>query len=177
MNKIKNFQAPLNIIDLLAILPYFLGFLLEGFKVTIGQANKYLKIQNTSRNQTPQDSLMIGRAGKVLRLVRVMRILRVFKVDTSSISNKYITVQKSQLQMLKLSLLFSGCSTATNCIFIGQIQNLLDIPHDLFFFSLFDTLLGFSHFCPLWHRFTTNVTNNRPTNAKILLIILITILP
>ena len=27
-----------------------------------------------------QDSLMIGRAGKVLRLVRVMRILRVFKV-------------------------------------------------------------------------------------------------
>ena len=81
MNKIKNFQAPLNIIDLLAILPYFLGFLLEGFKVTIGQANKYLKIQNTTRNQTPQDSLMIGRAGKVLRLVRVMRILRVFKVD------------------------------------------------------------------------------------------------
>ena len=79
--------------------------------------------------------------------------------------------------MFKLILLFSGCSTATNCIFIGQIQNLLDIPHDLFFFSLFDTLLGFSHFCPLWHRFTTNVTNNRPTNAKILLIILITILP
>ena len=92
MNKIKNFQAPLNIIDLLAILPYFLGFLLEGFKVTIGQTNKYLKIQNTTRNQTPQDSLMIGRAGKVLRLVRVMRILRVFKVDTGqakkSISNK-----------------------------------------------------------------------------------------
>ena len=86
-------------------------------------------------------------------------------------------MQKSQHKMLKLSLLFSGCSTATNCIFIGQIQNLLDIPHDLFFFSLFDTLLGFSHFCPLWHRFTTNVTNNRPTNAKILLIILITILP
>jgi len=51
-------KAPLNIIDLLAILPYFLGFLLEGFK----------------------DSLMIGRAGKVLRLVRVMRILRVFKL-------------------------------------------------------------------------------------------------
>ena len=27
-----------------------------------------------------QDTLVIGRAGKVLRLVRVMRILRVFKV-------------------------------------------------------------------------------------------------
>jgi len=51
-------KAPLNVIDLLAILPYFAGFLLEGFK----------------------DTLVIGRAGKVLRLVRVMRILRVFKL-------------------------------------------------------------------------------------------------
>ena len=83
--------------------------------------------------------------------------------------------------MFKLILLFSGCSTATNCIFIGQIQNLLDIPHDLFFFSLFDTLLGFSHFCPLWHRITTTVTDNHvlidsSTNTKILPIIIITIL-
>ena len=50
--------APLNFIDLLAILPYIFGFVLEGMK----------------------DTLVVGRVGKVLRLVRVMRILRVFKV-------------------------------------------------------------------------------------------------
>ena len=33
-------KAPLNIIDLLAILPYFLAFLLEGFKVCL---NSYLR--------------------------------------------------------------------------------------------------------------------------------------
>ena len=33
--KQSNVKAPLNIIDLLAILPYFLAFLLEGFKVCL----------------------------------------------------------------------------------------------------------------------------------------------
>ena len=44
---------------MLAILPYYFGFVLEGMK----------------------DTLVVGRVGKVLRLVRVMRILRVFKVS------------------------------------------------------------------------------------------------
>ena len=33
----------------------------------------------------PQDTMVIGRAGKVLRLIRVMRILRVFKVTSLQI--------------------------------------------------------------------------------------------
>ena len=57
-NKWSFLKGPLNLIDILAILPYFFGFILEGMK----------------------DTLVVGRVGKVLRLVRVMRILRVFKV-------------------------------------------------------------------------------------------------
>ena len=41
-----------------------------------------------------QDTLVIGRAGKVLRLVRVMRILRVFKVMISNPFSKYSNLTK-----------------------------------------------------------------------------------
>ena len=57
-NKKEFLLGPLNVIDLLAILPYYFGFILEGMK----------------------DTLVVGRVGKVLRLVRIMRILRVFNV-------------------------------------------------------------------------------------------------
>jgi len=57
-HKIRFVYAPLNIVDLLAILPYFVSFLVDELK----------------------DTQMIGRAGKVFRLIRVMRILRVFKL-------------------------------------------------------------------------------------------------
>ena len=65
-NKLEFLKGPLNVIDLLAILPYYLGFVLKGMK----------------------DTLVVGRVGKVLRLVRVMRILRVFKVRTSQQNRK-----------------------------------------------------------------------------------------
>ena len=118
---------------------------------------------------------MIGRAGKVLRLVRVMRILRVFKVDKrtnwpQTNNNAKISTKKySDFAIILLS-------------FLDNSKVTLIFHHDLYFFSLLDTLLGFNHFCPLWHRFKTNVTDNHvlidsSTNTKILLIIIITILP
>ena len=70
-------KAPLNVIDILAILPYYIGFILEGMKVGILGYSPHLEC-------FVQDTLVVGRVGKVLRLVRVMRILRVFKVIMGS---------------------------------------------------------------------------------------------
>ena len=70
-------SAPLNVIDLLAILPYFISFAVDEL----------------------QDTILIGRAGKVLRLVRVMRILRVFKVRSGKSS--LLICQTISLQLVR----------------------------------------------------------------------------
>ena len=48
----------MNLVDLAAIIPFFLSLLLAGL----------------------EDMQIIGKAGKIVRLVRVMRIMRVFKM-------------------------------------------------------------------------------------------------
>ena len=48
----------MNFIDLLAIVPFFLGVVLKGL----------------------EDMQIIGKAGKIIRLVRIMRIMRIFKM-------------------------------------------------------------------------------------------------
>ena len=57
-NKIKFMRDPMNIIDICAIVPFYLSLLLEGL----------------------EDFEIIGKTGKMIRLVRVMRILRIFKL-------------------------------------------------------------------------------------------------
>merc|ERR550525_359530 len=81
------FKAPLNLVDLLAILPYFVSFVMEELK----------------------DTLVIGRAGKVLRLVRVMRILRVFKLvrHFTGLQSLLCTLQQAYQELGLLMLLMA----------------------------------------------------------------------
>lgn len=56
--KWKFFKNPMNMVDLLAIIPFYLALVLSQL----------------------EDIQIIGKAGKIVRLIRVMRILRIFKL-------------------------------------------------------------------------------------------------
>ena len=56
--KIKFAVGPMNLVDLMAICPFYLSLILEEL----------------------EDFEIIGKAGKIVRLVRIMRILRIYKL-------------------------------------------------------------------------------------------------
>ena len=56
--KLKFATGLMNLVDLMAIIPFYLSLLLEGL----------------------EDFEIIGKAGKIVRLVRIMRILRIYKL-------------------------------------------------------------------------------------------------
>jgi len=86
-NKLQFVKAPLNIVDLLAILPYFLSFAVDELKETV----------------------VIGRTGKVLRLIRMMRILRVFKLvrHFTGLQSLLLTMQQAGQELGLLMVLVS----------------------------------------------------------------------
>ena len=73
--KLRFLRSPLNIVDLLAVLPFFLSLLLAEL----------------------QDMQIIGKAGKFIRLVRLMRILRILKMirHFSGLKSLLYTIHKA----------------------------------------------------------------------------------
>ena len=75
-NTLKFFAQPMNIIDLLALIPFYLGILLQQL----------------------EDYQLIGKAGKMVRLIRIMRLMRLFKLA------RHLTGLVSLLFVLKSAL-------------------------------------------------------------------------
>ena len=80
--KVKFMKNAMNMVDLLAILPYYISLVIEGLEdyEIIGKAsdlNNNCFVILLSENYI----IFIFKAGKIIRLIRIMRILRIFKVD------------------------------------------------------------------------------------------------
>ena len=90
--KLKFFIQPLNLVDLFAILPYFINFIVDHLS----------------------EFHIIGKAGKVVRLVRVTKILRVFKLvrHFAGLQSLFFTIRQAARE-LGLLIMLIGVSVLT----------------------------------------------------------------
>ena len=90
--KIIFLKDPMNIVDLLAIIPYFISFILTNL----------------------EDYRIIAKAGKIIRLTRVLRILRIFKLvrHFAGLQSLFYTVKQAYKE-LGLLLVMIGVSVLT----------------------------------------------------------------
>jgi len=129
--KLPFVRAPLNVIDLLAILPYYFGFVLEGLK----------------------DTLVVGRVGKVLRLVRVMRILRVFKLvrHFNGLQSLLSTLGQASKELgLLMVLLFVCVLTFSSLIYFAEKEsvNHWSFPDSFWWGLMVLTTVGYGERAP-----------------------------
>ncbi|XP_071750253.1 potassium voltage-gated channel subfamily B member 2-like [Lepeophtheirus salmonis] len=90
--KLRFVLEPMNLVDLFAILPFYLSLFLRSL----------------------EDIKIIGKAGKIIRLVRVMRILRVFKLVRHFAGlQSLIHTMKQAYKELGLLLLLIGVAVLT----------------------------------------------------------------
>ncbi len=83
--KWRFFKSPMNLVDLLAIIPFYLTLFVSQL----------------------EDIQIIGKAGKIVRLIRVMRILRIFKLvrHFAGLQSLFFTLRQAYKELGLLMLL------------------------------------------------------------------------
>ena len=91
----------MNIIDICAIVPFYLSLLLEGL----------------------EDFEIIGKTGKMIRLVRVMRILRIFKLvrHFAGLQSLFYTLQQAYQELgLLLVIIAVAILTYSSLVYFAE---------------------------------------------------------
>jgi hypothetical protein len=86
-SKIKFLKSPMNTIDVIAIIPFYVALVLKEL----------------------EDFQVIGKAGKIMRLVRIMRILRIFKVvrHVAGLQSLILTIKQAYEELKLLIILLA----------------------------------------------------------------------
>ena len=91
----------MNLIDFLALIPFFLSLLLEGL----------------------EDFEIVGKTGKIIRLIRVMRILRVFKLvrHFAGLQSLFYTLKQAYKELgLLIILVAVGILLYSNLVYFCE---------------------------------------------------------
>ena len=94
--KIKFIKKTMNIVDLLAVAPFYISILLGR-----SLALSYTKSKLTKNLEGLEDFEVIGKTGKIIRLVRIMRVLRIFKLvrHFAGLQSLIITLQQAYKEL------------------------------------------------------------------------------
>merc|ERR1719397_225585 len=100
-NKSRFLKETMNIIDMVAICPFYISLILEGL----------------------EDFEIIGKTGKMIRLVRVMRILRIFKLvrHFAGLQSLFFTLQQAYQELgLLLVLVVVAILTYSSLVYFAE---------------------------------------------------------
>ena len=100
-SKIKFLKSPMNIVDFIAIVPFYVALVLKEL----------------------EDFQVIGKAGKIIRLARIMRIIRIFKVvrHVAGLQSLIMTIKQAYEELkLLMVLLAVAILTYTNLVYFAE---------------------------------------------------------
>ena len=117
-NKLKFIKKSMNIVDLLAIAPFYIRQVFRWTHLSSIKKICSLLLEGL------EDFEIIGKTGKIIRLVRIMRILRIFKLvrHFAGLQSLIFTLQQAYKELgLLLVLIVVAILVYSSLVYFGQL--------------------------------------------------------